>query len=310
MKLHDLRPPDGSNTARTRVGRGIAAGKGKTAGRGTKGQKARAGGSIPPWFEGGQTPLHMRIPKLRGFTNRAKIHYEVVNVGDIAARIEAGAFTEAGTAPKKGEQLTINADILRAVGLVRNVKRPLKILGNGELGSPLFVVADAFTKSATAKIEAAGGVTTVLEVPAEIRPAPGLDSEGVAIEREARVPRTAAGREAADRKAEARARRTAEAAPTSAAVATEPAEKAVKPEKPKKADAPTPVTEAVGADEPADEPAAVAEAPDVTEIDAADATADEPADAPDSITEPAAEREPVTGDDTDNSGEPTGDESA
>ena len=168
------------------------------------------------------------------------------------------------------------------------------------------MVADAFTKSATAKIEAAGGVTTVLEVPAEIRPALGLDSEGVAIEREARVPRTAAGREAADRKAEARARRTAEAAPTSAAVATEPAEKAVKPEKPKKADAPTPVTEAVGADEPA----GVAEAPDVTEIDAADATTDEPADVPDSITEPAAEREPVTGDDTDNSGEPTGDESA
>ena len=72
MKLHDLRPPEGSNTARTRVGRGIAAGKGKTAGRGTKGQKARAGGSIPPWFEGGQTPLHMRIPKLRGFKNRGQ----------------------------------------------------------------------------------------------------------------------------------------------------------------------------------------------------------------------------------------------
>ena len=73
MKLHDLRPADGSRQPRTRVGRGIAAGKGKTAGRGTKGQKARAGGSIPPWFEGGQTPLHMRIPKLRGFTNRFKI---------------------------------------------------------------------------------------------------------------------------------------------------------------------------------------------------------------------------------------------
>ena len=72
MKLHDLRPAEGSRTARTRVGRGIAAGKGKTAGRGTKGQKARAGGSIPPWFEGGQTPLHMRIPKLRGFKNRFK----------------------------------------------------------------------------------------------------------------------------------------------------------------------------------------------------------------------------------------------
>src|SRR3954469_1670352 len=108
MKLHDLRPAEGSTTPRTRVGRGISAGKGKTAGRGTKGQKARAGGSIPPWFEGGQTPLHMRIPKLRGFKNRAKIVYEVVNVGDIDARVEAGAFAKAGGAPKKGEQLTIN----------------------------------------------------------------------------------------------------------------------------------------------------------------------------------------------------------
>src|SRR5215213_1372427 len=100
MKLHDLQPAEGSRKPRTRVGRGIAAGKGKTAGRGTKGQKARAGGSIPPWFEGGQTPLHMRIPKLRGFKNRAKIDYEVVNVGDIAARIDAGAFSTAGTVPK------------------------------------------------------------------------------------------------------------------------------------------------------------------------------------------------------------------
>jgi large subunit ribosomal protein L15 len=177
MKLHDLRPPAGSNTARTRVGRGIAAGKGKTAGRGTKGQKARAGGSIPPWFEGGQTPLHMRIPKLRGFKNKFKLDYEVVNVGDIAARIEAGAFAEAGTAPKKGEQLTINADILRAVGLVRNVKKPLKILGNGDLSTALFVVADAFTKSATEKIIAAGGAVNVLEIPTESRPALGFDVE-------------------------------------------------------------------------------------------------------------------------------------
>ena len=84
MKLHDLKPAPGSNTARTRVGRGIAAGKGKTAGRGTKGQKARTGGSIPPWFEGGQTPIHIRIPKLRGFTNRGRIDYEVVNLGRIS----------------------------------------------------------------------------------------------------------------------------------------------------------------------------------------------------------------------------------
>ena len=92
MKLHDLQPAEGSRQPRTRVGRGIAAGKGKTAGRGTKGQKARAGGSIPAWFEGGQTPLHMRIPKLRGFKNRFKIEYEVVNVGAIGALAERGAF--------------------------------------------------------------------------------------------------------------------------------------------------------------------------------------------------------------------------
>ena len=103
MKLHDLRPPEGSNKARTRVGRGIAAGKGKTAGRGTKGQKARAGGSIPPWFEGGQTPLHMRIPKLRGFKNRFKIEYEVVNVGAIGALAERGAFEVEAPKGAKGK---------------------------------------------------------------------------------------------------------------------------------------------------------------------------------------------------------------
>src|SRR5688572_2349337 len=92
MRLHDLRPAEGSRKERTRVGRGIAAGKGKTAGRGTKGQKARAGGSIPPWFEGGQTPLHQRIPKLRGFKNRFRIEFEIVNVGDIEAAVQHGAF--------------------------------------------------------------------------------------------------------------------------------------------------------------------------------------------------------------------------
>jgi len=137
MKLHDLRPAPGSHTRKTRVGRGIAAGKGKTAGRGTKGQKARAGGSIPPWFEGGQTPLHMRIPKLRGFNNRFKVYYEVVNVGAIAAAAERGAF-ESGDMPgtakgKKAAPLTVNQDVLRAVGLVRTMTKPLKILGAGEL---------------------------------------------------------------------------------------------------------------------------------------------------------------------------------
>jgi large subunit ribosomal protein L15 len=185
MKLHDLRPAEGSHKARIRVGRGIAAGKGKTAGRGTKGQKARAGGSIPPWFEGGQTPLHMRIPKLRGFKNRFRVEYEVVNVGAIEALVERGAFeTQApsgkGAAkPSKGSagsnQITINADILRAVGLVRTPTKPLKILGAGELSAALFVVADAFTASARAKIEAAGGIVNVLEVPSTSKPALGVD---------------------------------------------------------------------------------------------------------------------------------------
>ena len=198
MKLHDLRPAEGSRKERTRVGRGIAAGKGKTAGRGTKGQKARAGGSIPAWFEGGQTPLHVRIPKLRGFKNRFKIEYEVVNVGAIAAAVERGALeVEAPSKPKgkaksdAASQITVNQDILRAVGLVRSLDKPLKILGAGEIDAPLFVVADAFTASARTKIEAAGGTVTVLEVPAKPMKAIGVEPEKAA-ERPKRIPKASA----------------------------------------------------------------------------------------------------------------------
>jgi large subunit ribosomal protein L15 len=174
------------------VGRGIAAGKGKTAGRGTKGQKARAGGSIPPWFEGGQTPLHMRIPKLRGFRPRFSVEYEVVNVGAIASLVELGAFESGNVGgaakaskSKSAAPITVNQDILRGVGLVRTLNKPLKILGGGDLSTPLFVVADAFSKTAVAKIEAAGGSITVLEVPTESRPALGVDAAetaGVEVE--------------------------------------------------------------------------------------------------------------------------------
>jgi len=174
MKLHDLRPAEGSRTPKTRVGRGIAAGKGKTAGRGTKGQKARAGGSIPPWFEGGQTPLHQRIPKLRGFRNRFKIEYEVVNVGAIAAAAERGAFETDPHAKGKAAPITVNQDVLRAVGLVRTLNKPLKVLGGGDLSTPLFVVADAFSASARTKIEGAGGSVTVLEIPDRPREALGV----------------------------------------------------------------------------------------------------------------------------------------
>ena len=310
MKLHDLRPPAGSNTARTRVGRGIAAGKGKTAGRGTKGQKARAGGSIPPWFEGGQTPLHMRIPKLRGFKNRFKVDYEVVNVGAIAQRVEAGAFAESGGtskasgtskagntskaagAPKKGEQLTINADVLRAVGLVRNVKKPLKILGAGELSTALFVVADAFTKSATQKIEAAGGAVSVLEVPAETTPALGVGDDGARVARE---PRTAAGRAAADRKADARVARAADAAESATEAAAISTAKAT-PGKKRAAKS----SESADPTETATEPIEATSDAEPT-VDAAPEIADEAAEAADA-TEPASEA------DTDSAA--AGDESA
>ena len=182
MKLHDLRPAEGSRQARTRVGRGIAAGKGKTAGRGTKGQMSRTGhGAMPAWFEGGQTPVHVRLPKLRGFKNPFRVEFEIVNVGLLSALAETGVLdveetpvkegaaksAKSGKAPGKAGVLpvTITPDILAAAGLVRTLNKPLKVLGHGDVSRAMFVVADAFTKSAIAKIEAAGGTAHVLEFP-------------------------------------------------------------------------------------------------------------------------------------------------
>ena len=286
MKLHDLRPAPGSHTRRTRVGRGIAAGKGKTAGRGTKGQKARAGGSIPPWFEGGQTPLHMRIPKLRGFKNRFKIYYEVVNVGSIAAAAERGAF-ESGDLPgapkgKKAAPLTVNQDVLRAVGLVRTMTKPLKILGAGEIDVALFVVADAFTKSAREKIEAAGGSVSILETPAAATKALGVDGEA----RPARVARTAAGRHAADQKADARSAREEATAEREQEEAAASAAKAAKPPKARKASAEA-VVEPAEADDAVAEPAEEASSAEVAAEPAVDA--DNSSDAPAETAESAEE---------------------
>ena len=139
IKLHDLRPAEGANKAKTRVGRGEAS-KGKTAGRGTKGTKARR--QVSAAFEGGQMPLHMRLPKLKGFKNPNRVEYQVVNVADLAK-----AFPEGGT-------IAI-ADIV-AAGLVRP-KEPVKVLGNGDIEVKLNVTATKFSKSAVEKIEAAGG---------------------------------------------------------------------------------------------------------------------------------------------------------
>lgn len=139
IKLHDLRPAPGANKAKTRVGRGEAS-KGKTAGRGTKGTKARK--QVSAAFEGGQMPLHMRLPKLKGFKNPNKVIFQVVNVADLEK-----AF------PKGGE-VTV-ADIV-AAGLVRP-KQPVKVLGEGEISVALTVSAQKFSASAKQKIEAAGG---------------------------------------------------------------------------------------------------------------------------------------------------------
>ena len=171
MKLHDLRPSPGAHTPRTRVGRGIAAGKGKTAGRGTKGQKSRAGSSIPPWFEGGQTPLHIRIPKLHGFRNFNRIEYEVVNVGRISAAAELGRLPEG----EEGAPVAVTQELLAVAGLVSKLHRPLKILGGGDVTRPLFVVADAFTRTAREKIEAAGGSHQLLEIPSSPLAALGVE---------------------------------------------------------------------------------------------------------------------------------------
>ena len=144
LKLHHLRPAPGSKTAKTRVGRGEAS-KGKTAGRGTKGTKARY--QVPASFEGGQMPLHMRLPKLKGFRNRFRTEYGVVNVGDIAK-----AFPKGGT---------IGVDELVANGLVRkNVL--VKVLGDGKLAVKVDVTANKFSGAAREAITAAGGTATEL----------------------------------------------------------------------------------------------------------------------------------------------------
>ena len=142
IKIHDLRPAPGSKRDKIRVGRGEGS-KGKTAGRGTKGTKARK--NVPAGFEGGQMPIHMRLPKLRGFKNRFRTEYQPVNVGDIAR-----VFPDGGT---------VGVAELVAAGLVRKGKL-VKVLGNGDVSVKLDVTADAFSGSAKEKLTAAGGTAT------------------------------------------------------------------------------------------------------------------------------------------------------
>src|SRR5688500_5035273 len=142
LKLHHLRPAPGAKTAKTRVGRGEGS-KGKTAGRGTKGTKARY--QVSAAFEGGQMPLHMRLPKLKGFKNPFKVEFQVVNLDRISE-----LFPEGGT---------VGVEDLAARGAVR-AGQPVKVLGNGVISSAVQVSAHAFSASAKEKIAAAGGSTT------------------------------------------------------------------------------------------------------------------------------------------------------
>jgi large subunit ribosomal protein L15 len=142
LKLHHLRPAPGAKTAKTRVGRGEGS-KGKTAGRGTKGTKARY--QVPVAFEGGQMPIHMRLPKLKGFKNPFKVEFQVVNLDRIAS-----LFPEGGT---------ITVDDLVAKGAVRK-GQPVKVLGDGDLSVAVQVTAHKFSASAAEKIVAAGGTVT------------------------------------------------------------------------------------------------------------------------------------------------------
>ena len=146
MKLHDLKPQEGSKKSRKRVGRGTAAGQGKTAGRGTKGQGARSGGGKGLYFEGGQLPLVRRLPFKRGFTNIFRVVYQEVNLADLARVFSAGDV--------------VTPETMAEMNLIKKATEPVVILGRGELGIKLDVSAHRFSKSAVKAIEQAGGSTT------------------------------------------------------------------------------------------------------------------------------------------------------
>jgi large subunit ribosomal protein L15 len=149
MSLNDLRPPRGAKHPKKRIGRGQGSGNGKTAGRGHKGAKSRSGFKFKRGFEGGQMPLHRRVPK-RGFHNPFRVEYEVVNLDTLATRFEAGTV--------------VTPDLLRERGLVAGGKRLVKILGRGEVGKVLTVRAHKFSGKAAEKLAAAGGNAEVMEI--------------------------------------------------------------------------------------------------------------------------------------------------
>lgn len=148
MQLHDLFPAPGSRKNRKRVGRGNGSGHGSTAGRGDKGQNSRAGGGKGPGFEGGQNPMHMRLPKLPGFKNRNRVEYAVVNVSRLDLIFADGDV--------------VSGESLVAKGVIKSASEQVKVLGDGELSKKLTVKVDKVSGPAKAKIEAAGGTVETL----------------------------------------------------------------------------------------------------------------------------------------------------
>ncbi len=146
MKIEDLKPAEGSKKKNKRVGRGIGSGHGKTSCKGHKGQKARSGRKKGPGFEGGQTPLQRRLPK-RGFKNRFKIEYAIINLKDVN-RVEGLDI--------------ITPEVLMEKGIIKSLKDGIKVLGEGEIQRPFTIKADAFSSSALAKIAAAGGKAEII----------------------------------------------------------------------------------------------------------------------------------------------------
>jgi large subunit ribosomal protein L15 len=224
MKLHEPQPNPGSHQPPRRLGRGHGSGRGKTAGRGPKGQKSRAGGGIPAWFEGGQTPLHVRTPKLHGFKNRFRVEYAPLNLGRIS---EAAAGT------------LITPDVLRHDQLLRDQKTrpmPVKILGGGDAPKGVTIHAHAFTRSALAKLADAGSTAQLISWP-----------DGAPIEFEPEVPdRGPTGQRARKASARKASAKKAKAEADAAEADAEDAEAA--------SDAPAPEANADGGAEPEGEP--------------------------------------------------------
>lgn len=148
MRLHDLGPAEGSKKSRKRVGRGIAAGQGKTAGRGTKGQNSRSGGGVRPYFEGGQLPLVRRLPHVRGFTNIWRVEFQPVNLARLAS---FAADSE------------VSPETLAAAGIIKKASDRVAILAEGDIDRPLTVKAHRVSKNAQSKIVAAGGTVVIIE---------------------------------------------------------------------------------------------------------------------------------------------------